>query len=65
MHSGTETISLRLRANRNTDFFWGTVPQFWGRGGVGGWVWYPMKACHNRHNVSVGTVTLSVDEQEA
>ena len=36
----TETQSLLLRANRNTNFRWATVPQFRGRVGVKGRVWH-------------------------
>ena len=37
LFAGTEMLSLRVRANRNTNFAWGDRPPIWGgRGGVRG-----------------------------
>ena len=57
-------LSLRLRANRNTNFAWGTVPQFGGGVELGGRVWYPVKLIHNRYNLFAGTETLSLSVNE-
>ena len=56
-------ISLRLRANRNTNFAWG-VPQF-GRGvELGGRLWYRVKVLGIRYNMFAGTETLSLSVYE-
>ena len=57
-------ISLRLRANRNTNVAWGTVPQS-GRGvELGGRVWYPVKLLHISYNLFAETEILSLTVYE-
>jgi len=66
LFAGTEmlSVSLRLRANRNTHFShfaWGQSPNL-GEGvelGLRGQMCYHMKANHNGHNLSSETDTLS------
>jgi hypothetical protein len=58
-------ISLRLRANRKTNFGLGDRPPIWWEGvELGGRVWCPVKAHHTGHNLLIETDTLSLFVQE-
>ena len=45
--------------NHNTNFSWGTIPEFGEGVELGGRVWYPMKVLHIRYNLFAGTEMLS------
>ena len=53
-------ISLHLRANRNANFAWGTVPEF----ELGGRVWYHLKVLHISYDLFAGTEMLSLSVYE-
>ena len=57
-------ISFRLRANRNTHFAWGTVPQFGQGVELGGRVCYPVKLLHISCNLFVETEMISLTVYE-
>ena len=51
---GTETLSLSVYEPIAMQILLGgTVPQFLVGVELGGWVWYPEKAHHNGHNLSI------------
>ena len=64
LFGGTEVLSLRLRANRNTNFAWGTVPQFGGGAELRGRVWCPVKLLHINYNLFARTQMLSLSVYE-
>ena len=53
-----------MRANRNTNVAWETVPQFVRGVELGGRVWYPVKLLHISYNLFAGTEVLSLSVYE-
>ena len=64
VYSNRNSISLRLPANHNKHFAWGTVPQFGGGVDLRGRVCYHMKVLCSRYNLFAGTEKLSLSVYE-
>ena len=62
--AGTETLSLRLRANRDANFAWGPSLNLGEGVELGGRVCYPMKVLCSRYNLFAGTDTRSLSVNE-
>ena len=65
LFAGTEILSLSVDEPIAMQILLGgTVPQFLVGVELGGLVWYPVKAHHNGHNLSIITETLSLSVYE-